>query len=50
VATYSNGGYKEGVFFAPDDENHRRENHSFDCNELIFNLMKDWWRKGPITE
>jgi hypothetical protein len=50
VATYSNGGYEEGVSLAPDDENHCRENHAFDCNELIFNLMKDWWRKGPITE
>jgi hypothetical protein len=50
VATYLNGGYEEGVFLAPDDENHCRENHAFDCNELIFNLMKDWWRKDPITE
>jgi hypothetical protein len=50
VATYLNGGYEEGVSPAPDDENHCRENHAFDCNELIFNLMKDWWRKDPITE
>jgi hypothetical protein len=49
-ATYSNGGFKEGVSLTPDDELNRWEKYSFGCNELIFNPMKDWWRKGPITE
>jgi hypothetical protein len=42
VATYSNGGYEEGVFLAPDDENHRREKYSFDCHHLISNPMREW--------
>ena len=48
-ATYSNGGFKEGVSLTPDDELNRWEKYSFGCNELIFNPLKDWFRKGPIT-
>jgi cellulose synthase/poly-beta-1,6-N-acetylglucosamine synthase-like glycosyltransferase len=48
-ATYSNGGFKEGVSLTPDDELNRWEKYSFGCNELIFNPLKDWWRMGPIT-
>jgi hypothetical protein len=48
-ATYSNGGFKEGVSLTPDDELNRWEKYSFGCNELIFNPFKDWFRKGPIT-
>ncbi|KAJ7850926.1 hypothetical protein B0H14DRAFT_3663264 [Mycena olivaceomarginata] len=24
--------------------------HSYGCNELIFNPLKDWWHMGPITK
>lgn len=49
-ATYSNGGFKEGVSLTPDDELNRWEKYSYGCNELIFNPLKDWWRLGPITK
>ncbi|KAJ6479644.1 glycosyl transferase family group 2-domain-containing protein [Mycena sanguinolenta] len=49
-ATYSEGGFKEGVSLTVDDELNRWQKYSYGCNELIFNPMKDWWRLGPITK
>ncbi|KAG5643831.1 hypothetical protein DXG03_009562 [Asterophora parasitica] len=49
-ATYSEGGFKEGVSLTADDELNRWQKYSYGCNELIFNPLKDWWRLGPITK
>ncbi|KAJ8457048.1 hypothetical protein ONZ45_g18470 [Pleurotus djamor] len=49
-ATYSEGGFKEGVSLTVDDELNRWQKYSYGCNELIFNPLIQWWRKGPITK
>ena len=49
-ATYSDGGFKEGVSLTCDDELNRWQKYSYGCNELIFNPLVDWWRKGPINK
>ncbi|KAJ7049552.1 glycosyl transferase family group 2-domain-containing protein [Mycena amicta] len=49
-ATYSEGGFKEGVSLTVTDELNRWQKYSYGCNELIFNPLKDWWRMGPITK
>jgi cellulose synthase/poly-beta-1,6-N-acetylglucosamine synthase-like glycosyltransferase len=49
-ATYSEGGFKEGVSLTPDDELNRWEKYSYGVGELMFHPFKDWWRKGPITK
>ncbi|KAI1784474.1 glycosyl transferase family group 2-domain-containing protein [Ganoderma leucocontextum] len=49
-ATYSNRGFKEGVSLTCDDELNRWQKYSYGCNELIFNPLIQWWRKGPITK
>jgi len=49
-ATYSEGGFKEGVSLTVDDELNRWQKYSYGCNELIFNPIVQWWRKGPINK
>ncbi|KAF7760728.1 CAZyme family GT2 [Agaricus bisporus var. burnettii] len=49
-ATYSEGGFKEGVSLTVDDELNRWQKYAYGCNELIFNPLKDWWRLGPINK
>ncbi|KAH0580446.1 hypothetical protein H2248_001947 [Termitomyces sp. 'cryptogamus'] len=49
-ATYSDGGFKEGVSLTVDDELNRWQKYSYGCNELIFNPLINWWRMGPITK
>ncbi|KAH8830090.1 glycosyl transferase family group 2-domain-containing protein [Flagelloscypha sp. PMI_526] len=49
-STYSRGGFREGVSLTVDDELNRWSKYSFGCNELIFNPLVQWWRKGPITK
>jgi cellulose synthase/poly-beta-1,6-N-acetylglucosamine synthase-like glycosyltransferase len=49
-ASYSNGGFKEGVSLTVDDELNRWQKYSYGCNELIFNPLIRWWRLGPITK
>ncbi|KIM63238.1 hypothetical protein SCLCIDRAFT_761985 [Scleroderma citrinum Foug A] len=49
-ATYSKGGFKEGVSLTVDDELNRWQKYSYGCNELIFNPLIQWWRKGPISK
>ncbi|KAF7416118.1 hypothetical protein PC9H_002378 [Pleurotus ostreatus] len=48
-ATYSDGGFKEGVSLTVDDELNRWQKYSYGCNELIFNPLIHWWRLGPIN-
>ncbi|KAH9023009.1 glycosyl transferase family group 2-domain-containing protein [Lactarius hengduanensis] len=49
-ATYSEGGFKEGVSLTCDDELNRWQKYSYGCNELIFNPLIRWWRVGPINK
>ncbi|KAH7912096.1 glycosyl transferase family group 2-domain-containing protein [Hygrophoropsis aurantiaca] len=49
-ATYSNGGFKEGVSLTVDDELNRWQKYSYGCNELIFEPLCQWWRRGPISK
>ncbi|KAL1719962.1 glycosyl transferase family group 2-domain-containing protein [Schizophyllum commune] len=49
-ATYSAGGFKEGVSLTADDELNRWQKYSYGCNELIFNPLIQWWRLGPINK
>ncbi|KIK95869.1 hypothetical protein PAXRUDRAFT_11174 [Paxillus rubicundulus Ve08.2h10] len=49
-ATYSKGGFKEGVSLTVDDELNRWQKYSYGCNELIFNPLVEWWKKGPISK
>ncbi|TEB25063.1 hypothetical protein FA13DRAFT_1637964 [Coprinellus micaceus] len=48
-ATYSEGGFKEGVSLSADDELNRWQKYAYGCNELLFNPIIEWWRKGPIS-
>ncbi|EIW77741.1 hypothetical protein CONPUDRAFT_62202 [Coniophora puteana RWD-64-598 SS2] len=49
-ATYSDGGFKEGVSLTVDDELNRWQKYSYGCSELIFNPLIAWWRLGPINK
>ncbi|KAF8191309.1 glycosyl transferase family group 2-domain-containing protein [Pholiota molesta] len=48
-ATYAKGGFKEGVSLSVDDELNRWQKYSYGCNELLFNPLVQWWRRGPIN-
>ncbi|TFK47355.1 hypothetical protein OE88DRAFT_1636588 [Heliocybe sulcata] len=48
-AVYSKGGFKEGVSLTVDDELNRWQKYAYGCNELLFNPLVQWWRKGPIA-
>ncbi|KAJ3724459.1 glycosyl transferase family group 2-domain-containing protein [Lentinula raphanica] len=49
-ATYSDGGFKEGLSLTVDDELNRWKRYAYGCNELIFNPLISWWKMGPITK
>ncbi|KAG5644401.1 hypothetical protein DXG03_008568 [Asterophora parasitica] len=64
-ATYSEGGFKEGVSLTVVDElarwqkyaygafaasfKVRETNEGLGCNEIIFNPLIKWWKDGPIS-
>ncbi|KAG1740933.1 glycosyl transferase family group 2-domain-containing protein [Suillus lakei] len=48
-ATYSKGGFKEGVSLTVDDELNRWQKYAYGCNELLFNPFAKWLFKGPIN-
>lgn len=48
-ATYSEGGFKEGVSLTVVDELARWQKYAYGCNEIIFNPLIKWWRHGPIS-
>lgn len=48
-ATYSKGGFKEGVSLTVDDELNRWQKYAYGCNELLFNPFVKWLYKGPIN-
>lgn len=47
-ATYSNGGFKEGVSLTVDDELNRWQKYAYGCSEMLFNPLYQWFTKGPI--
>ena len=49
-ASYSSGGFKEEVSLTCDDELNRWQKYAYGCNELLFNPLVSWPRKGPITK
>jgi cellulose synthase/poly-beta-1,6-N-acetylglucosamine synthase-like glycosyltransferase len=49
-ATYSQGGFKEGVSLTVVDELARWQKYAYGCDEIIFNPIWRWWRKGPISD
>ncbi|KAJ7705084.1 glycosyl transferase family group 2-domain-containing protein [Mycena olivaceomarginata] len=49
-ATYSEGGFKEGVSLTVVDELARWQKYAYGCDEIIFNPFIRWWRKGPISD
>jgi cellulose synthase/poly-beta-1,6-N-acetylglucosamine synthase-like glycosyltransferase len=48
LATYHDGGFKEGVSLTVYDELARWEKYAYGCNELVFNPFYKWY-KGPFT-
>ncbi|KAF7307706.1 Glyco-trans-2-like domain-containing protein [Mycena kentingensis (nom. inval.)] len=48
-ATYSKGGFKEGVSLTVDDELNRWQKYAYGCSELLFHPLVQWWRRGPVT-
>ncbi|KAI0684990.1 glycosyl transferase family group 2-domain-containing protein [Cytidiella melzeri] len=48
-ATYSEGGFKEGVSLTVDDELNRWQKYAYGCSELLFNPIIQWWRRGPVN-
>ncbi|KAJ7040766.1 glycosyl transferase family group 2-domain-containing protein [Mycena alexandri] len=46
-ATYSKGGFKEGVSLTVDDELNRWQKYAYGCSELLFHPLIQWWRRGP---
>ncbi|KAJ7616832.1 glycosyl transferase family group 2-domain-containing protein [Mycena polygramma] len=49
-ATYSDGGFKEGVSLTVVDELARWQKYAYGCDEIIFNPFIRWWRCGPISK
>ncbi|KAL2670060.1 hypothetical protein Neosp_014941 [[Neocosmospora] mangrovei] len=49
LATYHNGGFKEGVSLTLYDELTRWEKYAYGCNELVFHPFYQWFYKGPVT-
>ncbi|KAJ5986604.1 hypothetical protein N7451_010969 [Penicillium sp. IBT 35674x] len=49
LATYHNGGFKEGVSLTLYDELTRWEKYAYGCNELVFHPFYQWPWKGPVT-
>ncbi|GAA5975719.1 hypothetical protein JCM5350_002705 [Sporobolomyces pararoseus] len=48
-ASYSNGGFQEGVSLTCDDEINRWQKYAFGVSELLFHPLKYWLTKGPFT-
>ncbi|KAJ5825580.1 hypothetical protein N7474_002718 [Penicillium riverlandense] len=49
LATYHNGGFKEGVSLTLYDELNRWEKYAYGCNELVFHPFYQWFYRGPVT-
>jgi cellulose synthase/poly-beta-1,6-N-acetylglucosamine synthase-like glycosyltransferase len=49
LATWANGGFREGVSLTVYDELARWEKYAYGCNELLFHPIRQWIYKGPFT-
>lgn len=49
-ATYSKKQFQEGVSLTCYDELNRWSKYAYGCSELVFNPLKDWFKKGPFTK
>lgn len=47
--SYAGEGFKEGVSLTVYDELARWEKYAYGCNELMFNPLRLWLTRGPIT-
>ncbi|KAI1462789.1 glycosyl transferase family group 2-domain-containing protein [Annulohypoxylon moriforme] len=48
-ASYTGEGFQEGVSLTVYDELARWEKYAYGCNELMFNPLRYWFTRGPIT-
>ncbi|KAI3322452.1 glycosyl transferase family group 2-domain-containing protein [Xylariaceae sp. AK1471] len=48
-ASYTGDGFQEGVSLTVYDELARWEKYAYGCNELVFNQLRYWPTRGPIT-
>jgi hypothetical protein len=49
-ASYTGGGFQEGVSLTVYDELARWEKYAFGCNELLFHPLRLWIVRGPFTK
>lgn len=50
LASYTGGGFEEGVSLTVYDELARWEKYAYGCSELIFNPFRYWLFRGPFTK
>ncbi|KAI1841178.1 hypothetical protein JX266_012645 [Neoarthrinium moseri] len=48
-ASYTGDGFQEGVSLTVYDELARWEKYAYGCNELLFNPLRYWITRGPLT-
>lgn len=49
LAAWAGEGFKEGVSLTVYDELARWEKYAYGCNELLFNPLRLWLTRGPLT-
>lgn len=49
-ATYSNNGFEEGVSLTCSDELARWQKYAYGCSEIIFNPIRYWPTRSPLTK
>lgn len=49
LGAYTGDGFKEGVSLTVYDELNRWEKYAYGCNELLFNPLRFWFTRGPVT-
>lgn len=49
LASWAGDGFKEGVSLTVYDELARWEKYAYGCNELLFNPIRTWLYRGPLT-
>lgn len=50
LGAYFGDEFKEGVSLTVYDELARWEKYAYGCSELLFQPLKDWPRRGPLTK
>ncbi|KAJ9112325.1 hypothetical protein QFC19_000745 [Naganishia cerealis] len=49
-ASYTNGGFQEGVSLTAVDELNRWQKYAYGCSEMLFNPISKWFSRGPINK